>query len=89
MDMKLCDFSLLDRCRQTDLLYEQGIYVGKRVVNQHIVVLYQVGSFYVEVIYKKYRCTIHSLYAFSSAAGIDAYLGDINVDDLVKCTNSI
>lgn len=85
MDMKLYDFSLLTRSEQTDLLYKEGIYVGKRLLNGHIVLLYQVDGFYVEVIYKKYRCSISSVYAFSSIAGIDAYLENIDIKDLVRC----
>ena len=87
--MKLYDFSLLTRSEQTDLLYTEGIYIGKRILNKHTVVLYQVEGFYVEVIYKKYRYLIYSIYAFSSAAGIDAYLENIDVNDLVKCMNSL
>ena len=87
--MKLYDFSLLASCDQTDLLYNQGIYIGKRVLNRHKVVLYQVDGFYVEVVYKKYRYAVQSIYAFSSVAGIDAYLDDIDVKDLTKCLNSI
>lgn len=87
--MKLYDFSLLTRSEQTDLLYREGFYIGKRVRNSHTVVLYQVEGFYVEVVFKKYRCTIHSIHAFSSAAGIDPYLETIDVKDLVSCLNSI
>ncbi len=87
--MKLCDFSVLTRCEQIDLLYRKGVYIGKRKQNNYAVLLYQVDAFYVEVIYIKYRHFIHRIHAFSSTIGLDAYLDKIDVEDLVNCRKSI
>jgi hypothetical protein len=50
--MKLCDFQLLSRHEKIDILYEQGVYLGKRKEGASSVLLYQLDSFYIEVFIK-------------------------------------
>jgi hypothetical protein len=60
--MKLCDFQLLSRHEKIDILYEQGVYLGKRKEGASSVLLYQLDSFYIEVFYKKHRCYVTRLF---------------------------
>ncbi len=83
--MTLYDFTLLDDCVQVDVLYNQGVYIGKRKSGTSIITLYQLEGFYVEVFYKKYRCIVTRLHCFTSTALLNPYLHDINVEELVKC----
>ena len=72
--MKLFDFGLLSDSEKIEVLYNQGVYIGKRKQGELYHVLYQVDSFYVEVIYKKYRLYIDRIHSFSSTAQLDPYL---------------
>lgn len=81
--MTLYDFKLLTDNKQLDILYKQGVYIGKRKYGHEIVVLYQLEGFYVEVFYVKYRCYVHRLHCFHSTLLLDPYLEDINVEHLV------
>jgi hypothetical protein len=87
--MTLYDFSLLTRSEQIDVLYRHGVYIGKSKKTVHTIVLYQIDTFYIEIIYKKYRCFVDRVHAFNSTAGLDAYLEDIDVEELVKCRDRI
>jgi hypothetical protein len=77
------DFKLLDQVEQINLLHEEGVYIGKRKINYCCVLLYQLESFYVEVFYKKYRCSVSKIHCFSSTRLLDPYLEQIDVEHLV------
>jgi hypothetical protein len=81
--MTLFDFQLLRQNEKVDVLYEQGVYIGKRKQGEATVLLYQLDSFYVEVFYKKYRCYVTKLHCFSSTSLLDPYLHQIDVESLV------
>ncbi len=83
--MNFYKFRLLKKSEQIDILYKDGIYIGKRKKGNLIVLLYQLDSFYVKIIYQKYRCYISSLYCFTSTALLNPYLDQVNVEDMVKC----
>ena len=46
--MTLCEFSLLPEKEKTTLLYEQGVYIGKRKTGRITVLLYQLDGFYAD-----------------------------------------
>ena len=82
--MKMLDFQSLSSTDQLDHLYRKGVYIGKRKKkNGSIVLLYQLDSFYVEVVYKKYRYFIESLRLTESTKILDPYLEQIEVHHLV------
>lgn len=84
--MTLYDFRMLTDSEQIDLLYQDGVYIGKRVKGGVTVVLYQYDAFYVEVFYRKYRCHIQRIYCFTSTDLINPYLQNMDVAPLVaKC----
>ncbi|WP_162944484.1 hypothetical protein [Flavisolibacter nicotianae] len=68
---------------KTSLLYEQGVYIGKRRQGNSVVLLYQLNGFYAEVFYRTYRREIDRISCFSGTARLDPYLTAIDVESLV------
>lgn len=81
--MKLFDFKLLSKEEQTALVYEHGVYIGKRKYVDQFVLLYQLESFYVELYYWKYRHSISAIKSSALTSILDPYLEQIEVEDLV------
>lgn len=81
--MMLKEFTLLEYKEKISILYEHGVYIGKRRLGKNIAVLYQLEGFYVELLYRKYRCFIESIHCFTGTARLDPYLTEINVEHLV------
>jgi hypothetical protein len=83
--MKMFDFSLLDMEDQLDLLYKEGVFVGKIRKNNVFKVLYQYNSFYVEITYRKYRYSIQDMRFFEATEHLDPYLTKIDIEFLINC----
>ena len=81
--MTLFEFQLLRGKEQTDLLQQNGVYVGKRKESESVLLLYQFESFYVEITYRKYRRFIAQIRCFESTSILDPYLEQIEVGILV------
>lgn len=81
--MTMFEFGLLPDNEKIDILYNQGVYIGKRRVEKLSVLLYQLETFYVEVYYKKHRRHVTRVYCFSSTTLLDPYLEQIDVEHLV------
>ncbi len=81
--MRLHDFARLPDEEKVNLLYNDGVYIGKRKHGDSTVVLYQLEGFYAEVYYRKYRCIIDRISCFSGTARLDPYLSGMNVGHLV------
>ncbi|HEY0041470.1 MAG TPA: hypothetical protein VGB71_12440 [Flavisolibacter sp.] len=79
----LNEFLHLSEEDQANLLYEQGVYIGKRKLGATIVILYQLEGFYAEVFYRQYRRIIECISCFSGTARLDPYLPEIDVEQLV------
>jgi len=78
--MTLFEFKLLSEAEQLELLYREGVYIGKRKEKGRTVLLYQVESFYVEVVYKKYRYFVSDIRCTDSTSCLDPYLEQINFE---------
>ena len=81
--MRLSEFDLLSCEKQLTILYQQGIYIGKRKVDEFTKLLFQLESFYVEITYVSYRLSIHRVYYCESTSVLDPYLEQIEVEYLV------
>jgi hypothetical protein len=81
--MTLQEFSALPDEEKAALLYEQGVYIGKRKLAATIVILYQLEGFYAEVYYRQYRRIIECISCFAGTARLDPYLPQIDVEHLV------
>jgi hypothetical protein len=82
--MNLFDFQLLSMHDQVKVLYEQGVYIGKRRNNDYTALLYQLEGFYVEISYRQYRRHIDRIYCSASTSILDPYLEQIDVVHLVN-----
>jgi hypothetical protein len=81
--MRLQDFRRLPEKEKVALLYEEGVYIGKRKHGSTVAVLYQLDGFYAEVFYRKYRRDIDRISCFSGTTRLDPYLIGIDVEHLV------
>ena len=82
--MTQMDFRLLPQPEQLDVLYNTGVFIGKRKLGSTSVLLYQVEGFYVEVYYKKHRCYASKIHCFRSTEYLDPYLEQIHLEHLVN-----
>ena len=78
--MTLLDFQVLTMQEQINVLYQQGVYIGKRKTERLTVLILQLDSFYVEVFYKRYRIEITRLRCSTSTKMLDPYLAQIEVE---------
>ena len=81
--MKIYQFRLLSQDDQVEALQKDGVFIGKKRYGRQIRVLFQLDSFYVEVIYTKYRVSISHFRCFTSVALIEPYLDQIRIKALV------
>jgi hypothetical protein len=82
--MTLFDFKSLEYDKQVELLYKEGVYVGKRKASSQTIILFQLYGFYVEVFYSKYRRLIHHINYAESTKILDPYLDQIDVEEVVN-----
>jgi len=53
--MTLHEFRLLTDEEQKKIIYDEGIYIGKRKLNGQTVLAYQLEDFYIEIFFTVYR----------------------------------
>lgn len=82
------EFKELSEERQLDILQQDGVYVGKRKLDDQTVVLYQLSGFYVEVFYEHYRKKIQHIITSDSTDILQPYINQVNVRDLNKNTGT-
>jgi hypothetical protein len=85
--MRMSEFHLLSYNEKIDLLYQHGVYIGKRKKQHLVKVLYQLDGFYVEIYYKKYRQFINHIRCFTGTERLNPYLFQIDVGDIMKCVD--
>jgi hypothetical protein len=78
--MKLCEYENLPEAEQLELIQNDGIYIGKRWEKKYSILLYQIEDFYIEVIYRKYRCFVSSIRCFRSTLLLEPYLEQIDIE---------
>lgn len=78
------DFKTLSLHDKIEKLYHDGVFIGKRTLEDRISVLYQVDSFYVEIMYGKYRYFIRAINVFRNIQKLDPYLHQMNVRELIS-----
>jgi len=75
--MTLETFLTLTEDEQLTLLTEDGIYIGKRTDRLLPSILYQLDSFYVEIVYRTYRHYIWVINCSNSTAILEPYLDQV------------
>lgn len=78
--MKLQDYLKLPLVQQELVMWCLGVTVSFRSDSFYIYQLFQVESFYVELIYRKISRTIETIFPFEDTKYLDPYLEDIVVD---------
>jgi hypothetical protein len=73
----LTEFQELDLSMQLELIYEHGVFVGKRHEDDREILLYQLGGYYIELYYLEYRKTIDRVVSTSDPSILDPYLDQI------------
>ena len=81
--MRLSEFEWLSKAEQSNAVYEEGVYIGKTNRSGRPAVLYQLDSFYVEIVYKKYRRQVLTVEGFTAMDRLDSYLQKIPIEHLV------
>lgn len=82
--MRQSDFQHLPQEQQLDLLHQHGVYIGKRKVNGHPALLYQLEGFYVEVIYWVHRTYIQKMHITSSIQILEGYIDQVDIQLLLQ-----
>ena len=80
--LSLSEFTALTLPEQLDVLQQEGAYVGKRSEGEQDRILYQLGSYYVEIRYAEYRKTIASIEVSADLAILQPYLDQIRLRGL-------
>lgn len=78
-NMTMQEFQVLPREEQVPILYQNGVYIGKKKTDELIRLLFQLESFYVEIIYINYRKFIYKIRCTNSTCILEPYLNQIDV----------
>ena len=78
----LAEYNQLSEEEQLNILYRDGVYVGKRKIEKQAVVLFQLYGFYVEVHYKHYRKQIDHTISSDNIEMLQLYIDQVEVRDL-------
>jgi len=81
--MTLYQWRALDEMEQAEAVWS-GTHIADRQDELHNILLYQIDSFYVEVYYNRQHNEIVRFRAFVSLEQLLPYLGQINIDELLK-----
>ena len=81
--MKMSEFELLPREEQITILYQYGVYIGKRKTGGLTRLLFQLETFYIEISYTSYRKAIYKIQCSESTTILEPYLEQIEVEYLV------
>jgi hypothetical protein len=77
--MTLYQFLALDDTCRAETLWDRGVHIGERREEQHLMLLYQINGFYVEVFYDPVTNAISRLRPFSSVDQLQPYLAQIDL----------
>ncbi len=83
--MKFAEFKTMDLYEQAGIICEEGVLLAERNEDDSLIVLYSVGSFYVEVFYRTSDSEIVKFRSFQSIQFLDPYLQQIDLDALTLC----
>ncbi len=83
--MKFAEFKTMDLYDQASVICDEGVLLSERTEGESLVVLYGVGSFYVEVFYRSADSEILKFRSFQSVQFLEPYLDQIDIDPLILC----
>ncbi len=83
--MNQSEFNQLETQQQINLLYIEGVYLGKRKPGPRTILLYQVEEFYIEIFYIRHRLNIDRIVISVSTDILEPYLEHLNVAEIINC----
>lgn len=81
--MNCAAFKRLSSKRQRQVVLDLGVPLGKRESRNFCIYLFAVDAFYVEVYFFKESEEYGTVKPLSEVEGLDPYLNDIQLDDLL------
>ena len=81
--MNFHQFVLFEDQLKSQIIYKEGIYIGKRMLEWYTAVLYQLNTFYVEFKYIKYRYEIMDVVCYSTTDILDEYPEAVCIEEFV------
>lgn len=77
--MTLYQFNTLDEIEQAEAILEHGVVLGNRTDGEYNDILYQLGSFYVEIHYHMERNQIKGARMFANPDHLQPYLEQMTI----------
>ena len=77
-------FDQLNEATQTDVIWENGVYLDRRKEGFYNVLLFQLGDFYTEIFYHAHFNVIIKIRSFSDTDLLAPYLDKIKLHGLFK-----
>ncbi len=78
--MNQFEFESLSEGEQIEVLYYDGVFIGKTNKLSRPCLLFQIDTFYVEVVYEEYRKNIKQINIFDKMELVDPYLKGISIE---------
>src|SRR5881227_1575585 len=82
--MHFYDFIQLNETEQIEILWYNGEQIGRRKEEDHLILLYQVEGFYVEVFYHNKERVIKKYLSFECTDHLEPYLDTIDISLVYK-----
>ena len=77
-------FDRLTETRQTDVIWENGVFLARRKEGFYNILLFQVEGFYTEIYYHSHFIVIIKIVSFSDTDLLEPYLNKIKVATLLN-----
>ena len=74
----------LNELDQADIIWDQGVLIGKRNDGFYKILLFQVDAFYAEMYYHAHFNVIIRIKTFTGTEGLEPYLQQIQIDHLLN-----
>ena len=81
--MTLYEFNMLDEMEQAEVIGD-AVCIDGRDDGEHLILLYQIDGFYVEMFYHRKYNAINELRSFECTEQLEPYLCKIDLDKALK-----
>jgi hypothetical protein len=82
--MKLSDFLLLSLEQKGKIALHEGVLIGKRTTNTHLIFLFQIDRFYIELFCNLESRLMEEVRMFNETKPLSPYIETIPIDDLLR-----
>ena len=77
-------FDQLSEASQTDVIWEEGVFLARRTKGFYSIILFQIEGFYTEVFYHSHFNVIIKIESFSDTERLEPYLDCISLHALLN-----